>query len=75
MNAGAHYQIALAYAMDGQTGASLRALKECFSSTSDPAELRRLALLSKTDVELAAVRDLPGYSPVAAAAAARIALR
>ena len=75
MNAGAHYQIALAYAMDGKTGASLHALKECFSSTGDPAELRRLVLLSKTDVELEAVRDLPGFSQLSADVAERVALR
>ncbi len=75
MNAGAHYQIALAYAMDGKTAASLHALKECFSSTADPVELRRLVLLSKTDVELEAVRDLPGFSQAVADIADRVALR
>jgi tetratricopeptide (TPR) repeat protein len=75
MNAGAHYQIALAYAMDGKTAASLHALKECFGSTGDPAELRRLVLLSKTDVELEAVRDLPGFSQVVGDVAERVALR
>lgn len=75
MNAGAEYQIALAYAMSGKTAQSLHALKESFSNSSDPAELRRLVLLSKTDVELEAVRDLPGFSQVVADQADRIALR
>jgi tetratricopeptide (TPR) repeat protein len=75
MNAGAHYQIALAYAMDGQTAAALHALKESFDSTGDPAELRRLVLLSKTDVELEAVRDLPGFAQLSADVADRVALR
>ncbi|HXT02035.1 MAG TPA: tetratricopeptide repeat protein, partial [Elusimicrobiota bacterium] len=75
MNAGAHYQIALAYAMDGKTAAALHALKECFDSTGDPAELRRLVLLSKTDVELEAVRDLPGFTQLSADVAERVALR
>lgn len=75
MNAGAHYQIALAYAMDGKTAASLHALKECFNSTGDPSELRRLVLLSKTDVELEAVRDLPGFSQLSADVSDRVALR
>lgn len=75
MNAGAHYQIALAYAMDGKTAAALHALKESFDSTGDPAELRRLVLLSKTDVELEAVRDLPGFSQLSADVADRVALR
>lgn len=75
MNSGAHYQIALAYAMDGQTAAGLHALKECFSSTGNPAELRRYVLLAKTDVELAAVRDLPGFAQVSADVADRVALR
>jgi tetratricopeptide (TPR) repeat protein len=75
MNAAAHYQIALAYAMDGKTSASLHALKECFGSTGDPAELRRLVLLAKTDVELEAVRDLPGFTEITADVADRVALR
>jgi tetratricopeptide (TPR) repeat protein len=75
MNAGAHYQIALAYAMSGKTGASLHALKESFSSTGDPAELRRLVLLAKTDVELEAVRDLPAFQQAVADVADRVALR
>jgi tetratricopeptide (TPR) repeat protein len=75
MNAGAHYQIALAYAMSGKTASALHALKECFSSTGDPIELRRLVLLSKTDVELEAVRDLPGFQQVVSDVAERVALR
>lgn len=75
MNASAHYQIALAYAMGGKTTASLHALKETFSSCSDPAELRRLVLLSKTDVELEAVRDLPAFSQTMAEVSERVALR
>lgn len=75
MNAGAHYQIALAYAMDGKAAESLHALKECFSSAGSPAELRRLVLLSKTDVEFEAVRDLPGFAQAVADVADRVALR
>lgn len=75
MNASAHYQLALAYAMNGKTAAALNALKECFGSTGDPAELRRFVLLSKTDVELAAVRDLPGFSQAVGDVAERVALR
>jgi tetratricopeptide (TPR) repeat protein len=75
MNAGAHYQIAIAYAMDGKTAAGLHALKECFSSTGDPAELRRYVLLAKTDTELEAVRDLPGFAQASADVAQRVALR
>ncbi|MBI3566291.1 MAG: tetratricopeptide repeat protein [Elusimicrobia bacterium] len=75
MNAGAYYQVALGYAMAGKTTAALHALKETFSSCSNPTELRRLVLLSKTDVELEAVRDLPGYSQTMAEVADRVALR
>jgi tetratricopeptide (TPR) repeat protein len=75
MNAGAHYQIALAYAMSGKTSEALHALKESFSTAGDPAELRRLVLLAKTDVELEAVRDLPAYPQVVADVADRVALR
>jgi tetratricopeptide (TPR) repeat protein len=75
MNAGAEYQIALAYALSGKTSSSLHALKESFSVSSSPAELRRLVLLAKTDVELEAVRDLPEFSKVVAGVADRVALR
>lgn len=75
MNPGAHYQIALGYAMSGKTVAALHALKETFGACSDPTELRRLVLLSKTDVELEAVRDLPGFAQTVAEVSDRIALR
>lgn len=75
MNANAHYQIALGYAMSGKTGSALHALKESFSTCSDPSELRRLVLLSKTDVEFEAVRDLPAFSQTVAEVSERIALR
>jgi len=75
MNAGAHYQIALAYAVSGKTTAALHAVKETFASASNTPELRRLVLLAKTDVELEAVRDLPGFRPLVADVADRIALR
>ena len=74
-DADARYQTALAYAMSGKTVESLRALRESFSTTGDPAELRRLVLLSKTDVELEAVRDLPAFRQIMADVAGRIALR
>ena len=75
MNAGAEYQIALGYAMSGKTASALHALKESFNTSSSPSELRRLVLLSKTDVELEAVRDLPGYRDIIADVADRVALR
>lgn len=75
MDSGAAYQIALAYAMSGKTAQSLHALKESFANCGQPAELRRLVILSKTDVELEAVRDLPGFRQVVADQADRIALR
>jgi len=75
MNAGAEYQIALAYAMSGKTAQSLHALKESFANCADPAELRRLVLLAKTDVEFEAVRDLPGFAQITADVSDRVALR
>jgi tetratricopeptide (TPR) repeat protein len=75
MNAGAEYQIALGYAMSGKTASALHALKESFNTSSNPAELRRLVLLSKTDVELEAVRDLPGYRDIISDVSPRVALR
>ncbi|OGR95805.1 MAG: hypothetical protein A2V88_13915 [Elusimicrobia bacterium RBG_16_66_12] len=75
MNADARYQTALAYAVSGKTASALRAVKEAFSSAANTSELRRLVLLAKTDVELEAVRDLPGFRPLVAEVAGRIALR
>ena len=60
-SAGSRYQLALAYAMSGKTAKALDALKVSLASASDPSELRRLAMLAKTDSELSAVRDLPGF--------------
>ncbi len=74
-NADTGYQIALARAMSGQTGEALTALKRCFASATSDAELRRLVLLAKTDVELEAVRDLPGFRDAVGAVASRVALR
>lgn len=73
-DAGARYQFALACALDGRTEESLQALRESFRTAADAAELRRYVLLSKTDVELEAVRDLPGYR-AAVADARRVARR
>ena len=75
MNAGAHYQIALAYAVSGKTASALHAVKEAFSAAANTSELRSLVLLAKTDVELDAVRDLPGFRPLVAEVADRVALR
>jgi tetratricopeptide (TPR) repeat protein len=73
--ADARYQLALAYALSGRTADSLRALQRSFASASGTAELRRLVLLAKTDTELAAVRDLPGFRSAVASVAERVALR
>jgi tetratricopeptide (TPR) repeat protein len=75
MNPSADYQIALAYASAGKTLFALHALKECFSTTGDPAELRRFVLLAKTDVEMEAVRDLPAFQQAVADVSDRVALR
>jgi tetratricopeptide (TPR) repeat protein len=75
MNPAAHYQSALALAVSGKTNAALGALKEAFSSAANPADLRRFVLMSKTDGELEAVRDLPEFRAAVGQYADRIALR
>lgn len=75
MNPSAHYQVALALAVSGKTQSALGALKESFSAAVNPADLRRFVLMSKTDVELEAVRDLPEFRATVGQYADRIALR
>jgi tetratricopeptide (TPR) repeat protein len=74
-SAEAHYQIALAYATSGKTATALHAVKDAFAAAAGPAELRRYVLLSKTDAELSAVRDLPGYHSAVSEVAEKVALR
>ena len=69
------YRLALAYAASGRTAAALTQVQNAFHASADADELRRYVLLSKTDPDLTAVRDLPGYRAAVAAAAPRIALR
>lgn len=75
MNPSAHYQLALAYAMSGKTAVALRALDESFKSCAGPNDIRRFVMQAKTDVELEAVRDLPGFRSTVAQYADRVALR
>lgn len=75
MNPSAHYQSALALAMSGKTSSALGSLKESFAAASNPADLRRFVIMSKTDVELEAVRDLPEFRAAVGSYADRIALR
>jgi tetratricopeptide (TPR) repeat protein len=75
MNPSAHYQVALALAVSGKTNAALGALKESFNAAVTGSDLRRFVLMSKTDVELEAVRDLPEFRATVGQYADRIALR
>jgi tetratricopeptide (TPR) repeat protein len=75
MNPAAHYQSALAFAVAGKTASALGSLKEAFNASTNPSDLRRYVLMSKTDGELEAVRDLPDYRAAVAQYADRIALR
>lgn len=75
MNPSAHYQSALALAMSGKTSSALGSLKESFAAAANPSDLRRFVIMSKTDVELEAVRDLPEFRSAVGAYADRIALR
>lgn len=74
-DASAHYQIALAYAMSGDNLRAVHALNEAFASASGKTELRRLVMMAKTDAELEAVRDLPGFAAAVDGVAGRVALR
>lgn len=71
----AYYQLAKAQAEAGRIAAALSALDGAFASASGPDELRRFVLLAKTDLQLVAVRDLPGYREEMAKLAPRVALR
>lgn len=75
MNPSAHYQTALAFAVSGKTASALSALKDAFAAAANPADLRRFVILSKTDVELEAVRDLPEFRATVGQYADRVALR
>ncbi len=75
MNPSAHYQIAIAYAMAGKTAVALNALGEAFKSCAGPNDIRRYVMQAKTDVELEAVRDLPGFRSTVAQYSDRVALR
>jgi tetratricopeptide (TPR) repeat protein len=61
-NSAAHYQIALAYSVSGKFGDAVKALSEALDSSPSNAELRKLMLLAKTDIELEPVRDLPAFA-------------
>jgi tetratricopeptide (TPR) repeat protein len=61
MDAAAHYQLALAYALLGRYQESVHALDETFKSAPSTGELKRYMLLAKTDSELEGVRDLPAF--------------
>jgi tetratricopeptide (TPR) repeat protein len=75
MNPSAHYQIALAYGQSGKTAAALNALRESFAACATAPDLRRFVMSAKTDYELTAVRDQPGYAALVAQHADRVALR
>ena len=61
MDAAAHYQLALAYAVLGRYQESVHALGESFRSAPNNGELKKFMLLAKTDSELEPVRDLPAF--------------
>ena len=61
MDAAAHYQLSLAYAVLGNSRESIHALSEALRSVPSAGELKRYLLLAKTDAELEAVRELPAF--------------
>jgi len=64
MDSAAHYQLSLAYAVQGHLQDSVHALSEALKSAPTAAELRRYTLLAKTDSELEGIRDLPAFKAV-----------
>ena len=74
-NANAHYQLALAYSVDGKFSNALKAMGESFRNAPSQGELRKLMLLAKTDSELDPVRELPGFKAVLGTFQDRIAAR
>lgn len=74
-NSSAHYQIALSYSLSGKFSDSLKAVSEAFRTAPSSAELRRVMLLAKTDIELEPVRDLPGFSSIVSEHSDRLARR
>ena len=75
MSTPARYQIAVAYALSGKNIAALNALREALAACSGAADLRRMLLRSRTDMELTGVRELSGFSAALAHHADRVALR
>ena len=57
----ARYQLALAYGMAGKTAMALDAVRESLRSCFSPDDLRKLMMGARTDTELEAARDLPGF--------------
>ncbi|HVC09261.1 MAG TPA: hypothetical protein VNH15_04910 [Elusimicrobiota bacterium] len=64
-DAEAHYQLALADAVLGETSQSLSQLKWSFETAPTQAELRRYLVMSKVEADFGAVRGLPGYAALA----------
>ena len=63
-NANSHYQLALAYSVDGKFSNALKALGESFRNAPSEGELRKLMLLAKTDSELDGIREMPGFKSI-----------
>ncbi|TPW18911.1 MAG: hypothetical protein FD126_3213, partial [Elusimicrobia bacterium] len=60
-NSAAHYELALCLAAGGRPGEALSALNRALDTAGTLAQLRKTLILSKTDPELASVRDIPRY--------------
>ncbi len=66
MSPAANYQLALAYAVTGRYQDCLRSLSAAFQAAPAGSELKRYVVMSKTDSELEAVRDLTGFQDLMA---------
>jgi len=71
-NSSAYYELALCYSMGGQLGTSLTFLNKALDTASTTPQLRKTVMLSKTDSELAPLRDMDRYKEIIASHASRV---
>lgn len=60
-NSQAHYEMALCLAAGGHPGEALSALNRALDTAGTISQVRKTLIQSKTDPELASVRDIPRY--------------
>ncbi|MBI3299215.1 MAG: tetratricopeptide repeat protein [Elusimicrobia bacterium] len=74
-NSAAHYELSICLAIGGRPADSLDHLNKALDSAAGIAQLRKVLIMSKTDPELASIRDLPRYSAIVASHQRRLSAR